>query len=338
MYVRPNIVAHNRRTSSQLTDRPNHSLLWVVSLIFAVFIIWAVGLFSGIKVHAATQEIKSGFSGYCIDQSGVGGVSLKKCSDNDSQNWYVNQFNIIHDKTCLGVANGGTSPRSTVVVRACDDSAGQVWLRDNNGYENPNSGLCLSAQGTNSTKPLVIASCDPSNQSEQWSPVLSNGDSYNQSCNSGSEGQRVACFAGLEWTHWQSGNPSHNDLLNIYSDGNGYEEWCADFVSYVYKEAGYSFTQGERNGWDEYSANNIQNLGFTEHDPSNYTPKPGDIAYFNYSSGHVEIVVSGGTKPTFVYGDSATIDPATGNGDMEANTITNEGSSGQLQYYLSPNQ
>ena len=121
-----------------------------------------------------------------------------------------------------------------------------------------------------------------------------------------------------------------------YTDGAPYEEWCADFVSYIYKEAGYPFTGGETNGWDENNANKIQFMGFVKHDPANYTPKPGDVGYFNYNGGHVEIVISGGAHPTFIYGNSATIDPTTGNGQMESNTIVQDGSLGHLVYYLSP--
>ena len=78
-------------------------------------------------------------------------------------------------------------------------------------------------------------------------------------------------------------------------------------------------------------------MGFSYHNASSYTPRPGDVAYFDYSGGHVEIVVSGGPTPTFVYGDSANIDSSTGNGEMEANTIISDGSMGQVLYYLSPN-
>jgi len=64
----------------------------------------------------------------------------------------------------------------------------------------------------------------------------------------------VACYAAKEWAAWQAPGSNHNALLNVYADGNGYEEWCADFISYVYKEAGYPFSGGERDGWDEYLA------------------------------------------------------------------------------------
>jgi hypothetical protein len=153
----------------------------------------------------------------------------------------------------------------------------------------------------------------------------------------GSQGDKIACVAAQQWILWQSGTVSHNTLLNTYSDGNSYEEWCADFVSYVYKQAGYPFENGERDGWDEYYAPYIENQGFTYHSAYDYTPKAGDVAFFDYNGGHVEIVAVGGSKPIFIYGDSGTTDKTTGNGDMADNTITNDGTAGQLIYYLSPN-
>jgi hypothetical protein len=156
-------------------------------------------------------------------------------------------------------------------------------------------------------------------------------------CMTGSEGDRVACQAAKQWVIWQAGAVQHTTLLNEYSDGNGYEEWCADFVSYVYKAAGYPFDQGERQGWDEYVADAVQYENFTYHPAGSYIPQPGDVAYFNYPGGHVEIVVIGGVNPLFIYGDSGTTDPSTRNGDMAENSITNDPAEGQVLYYLSPN-
>ena len=124
--------------------------------------------------------------------------------------------------------------------------------------------------------------------------------------------------------------------INDCGNANKDEEWCADFVSYVYKQAGYPFLYGERDGWDEYYAPNIQNQGFIYHSAASYIPHAGDVAFFDYNGGHVEIVAVGGSKPIFIYGDSGTIDKTTGNGDMAENTITNDGYAGQVIYYLSP--
>jgi cell wall-associated NlpC family hydrolase len=147
----------------------------------------------------------------------------------------------------------------------------------------------------------------------------------------------IACSAIKEWGLWVASNTNHEALLTNYTDGTPSEPWCADFVSYVYKEAGFPFTGGSADGWDQNDANAVQYMGFTMHPADgSYQPKPGDVAFFSYPGGHVEIVVSGGSKPTFVYGDSAQIDPTTNNGQMKANTITSD-SSGQLEYYLSLN-
>ena len=147
----------------------------------------------------------------------------------------------------------------------------------------------------------------------------------------------IACNAVKEFTAWQSSGSNHESLLTTYTDGTPSEEWCADFISYVYKEAGYPFTNGSADGWDENSAGNVQYMGFTMHQAGNgYVPETGDVAYFDYPGGHVEIVVSGGTTPTYVYGDSAEIDPTTGNGQMKSNTIQSD-NNGQVMYYLTPN-
>jgi len=329
------------RTPYEKVGGTHHGLIIIISLVIGL--VWFF-TFMNLRAHAAIPEIKSSLSGLCLDDykgllTNSARVDAWGCNDTDAQSWTVTDTSIKHsDSYCLDVLNDGTTAGDQVVLSTCSDASGQVWLRDRGGYKNPNSGLCLSVPNAQSGVPLSIASCTHLSQpSQQWTPLTTNGNSYTNSCVGGSEGQRVACYAIKEWTNWQSNSSNHANLLNQYSDGNGYEEWCADFVSYVYQKAGYPFSQGERNGWDEYNANNVQNMGFTYHDAANYLPQPGDVAYFDYSGGHVEIVVSGGPTPTFIYGDSATIDPSTGNGEMEANTIISDGSMGQVLYYLSPN-
>jgi hypothetical protein len=210
------------------------------------------------------------------------------------------------------------------------------------GYENPSSSRCLSLLNNQTDIQLSAASCDSlTKQSELWAQSIWKPNVANTaatiSCADGTEGQKIACVAAKQWVIWQSGSPSHSNLLNTYSDGNGYEEWCADFVSYVYQQAGYPFTNGERSGWDEYLAPNIVNQGLAYHSAdSGYVPQTGDIAYFDYTGGHVEIVAIGGTKPVFIYGDSGKTDRSTGNGEMTENSITNDGVNGQVMYYLSP--
>jgi hypothetical protein len=316
----------------------HHIMTWALVFVLCFGVILT---FRSVVGHAAgvSSNIKSGMSGYCLDDhdsiaANNAVVDAWGCNGSSAQDWTISAGTIQHDKNlCLAVASNGTTVGDNIILRTCDQEAGQVWLRDQGGFENPNSGLCLSIPNAKTGQQLVTASCSYLSQNyEVWTTTLKS------TCIDGTKGEQVACEAEQDWTQWQSGTPSHETLLNQYTDRAPYEEWCADFVSYVYKQAGTPFTAGETNGWDENIASNIQNMGFTLHPASSgYVPKPGDVAYFDYAGGHVEIVVSGGTTPTFVYGNSATIDPTTGNGEMEANTITSKGSEGQVVYYLSPN-
>lgn len=332
--ITPTTVKQNSSTS----NGGRLSALFIGVVIVALCLI---GAFQLMTSHAATSKyaIESGVKDYCIDvlhnqSSNNTPVDLYKCNSTMAQDWTVTISNITHDNNnCLSVQNNAKNPGTKIVLSQCRSLPGQVWLRDQTGFYNPNSGLCLYAPIQNTSTQLEIANCNFDSPTEQWNPL-----NYSlPTCDYSNKGDNVACNAIKEWVGWQSPQSNHSDLLNSYTDGNGYEQWCADFVSYVYKESGYPFTNGERNGWDEYDANNIQYQGFTYHDASNYTPKPGDVAYFDYQAGHVEIVVVGGKNPTFIYGDSATPDPQTGNGNMEANTIKSDGAQGGVVYYLSPN-
>ncbi|MGD0284241.1 MAG: ricin-type beta-trefoil lectin domain protein [Candidatus Saccharimonadales bacterium] len=318
------------------------SLLLVLVILICLF-----GVYKLVEKHvlADSPKITSGLAGYCLDDHDNKSnantvVDNWKCNNTMAQDWVANISTITHDDTyCLTVQGNKINVGAKVVLNTCDGSAGQVWLRDQTGYQNPNSGLCLTTSQSTPNNQLIISDCNTlSNPQQTWTPTtIDNKNSSDMSC-TGTEGNRVACNAIKEWADWQSNTSNHEVLLTKYTDGAPYERWCADFVSYVYKEAGYPFTQGNSNGWDENIADNIQYMGFTLHSAtSNYIPQTGDVAYFNYAGGHVEIVVSGGKTPTFIYGDSATIDPTTGNGQMMANTITQKGDEGQVVYYLSPN-
>ena len=322
---------------------PNRLLEYVIAISILVVLLLAI------KYHfnhnySNSPNIKLASSGYCLDDyqnrlSDHTRVDSWQCNSSQAQVWSVQGMEIVHEnKYCLSVENNAVAQNSKVVMDTCDNSAGQIWLRDKGGFQNPNSTLCLTASSINPTQSLYIGSCSDLGKSiETWSPVANVNSTkiLNTSC-SGNKGALVACYAEREWSIWQSGTTSHENMLNTYTNGSPSEEWCADFVSYVYKEAGFPFTQGSSNGWDENNANYVQYMGFTIHlASSGYSPQPGDVAYFDYNDGHVEIVASGGKTPTFIYGDSATIDPTTGNGQMKANTILGD-SNGQVVYYLSP--
>ncbi|HET8991606.1 MAG TPA: ricin-type beta-trefoil lectin domain protein, partial [Candidatus Saccharimonadales bacterium] len=277
---------------------------------------------------------RSGVSGDCLDDinnqliSGAP-VDNQACNGGDNQNWSVNTIEIKHGSLCLNVIGASQKVGAKVDLNKCNDSPGQVWLNDQNSLFNPNAGLCLSDPASVSGQQLSLGKCDGQDNTKWSSPML------NLNCNNiSAEGAKIACYAESDWEEWQAEPNAHPSLLNAYTDGAPYEEWCADFVSYVYNQAGYPF-KSAYDGWDENNANNVSNYGFTVHDTS-YVPSPGDIGYFDYSGGHVEIVISGGPQPTFIYGNSATIDPTTGNGQMESNTILQDGSNGNITNYYSP--
>ncbi len=312
--------------------------------IACLIIFGAISSFRFVSSHAvaATPQIKSGIFSLCLDDyhsehPNGAKVDAATCNNTSAQAWTAGNGTITHDTNdCLTVQNNGKNQGDKVIMASCNAAPGQVWLRDREGYFNPNSGLCLTVPSSEAGAQLTINTCqNPTQPYETWTPV--HAAVASDSCTVGSEGQKIACIARQQWSVWQTGSPDHESLLNTYTDSAPYEQWCADFVSYVYKQAGYPFTGGEADDWNESNANNIQNLGFTQHSAaSGYIPQAGDVAYFDYNGGHVEIVVSGGQTPTFIYGDSATIDPTTGNGQMMANTITQDGTMGQVVYYLSP--
>lgn len=315
-----------------------------IVLIAAFLLVGVVRLTSRDASADTGLKVKSGMAGYCLDDHTdnlVNGnpVDAWSCNGTSAQSWTISYDQIRHNaKYCLSVETNGKEPDSKVELDSCNSAPGQIWLKDKSGYINPNSGLCLAADPSNLSSQLAIASCDNlASQSESWTPEDYSGKVVALPTCGGTEGQKVACEAATEWAHWQGSN-NHEALLNTYTGGTPYEEWCADFVSYIYKQAGYPLTSAY-DGWDENDANNLQNYPeFTEHQASSgYVPKAGDIAWFNYDGGHVEIVISGGKQPTFVYGNSGEIDPTTGNGEMRTNTLTSDGSEGQLVYYLSPN-
>ncbi|HEY5667763.1 MAG TPA: RICIN domain-containing protein [Candidatus Saccharimonadales bacterium] len=290
--------------------------------------------------------IQSGVSGACLDLRHNAGdpaiVQIWKCNNSAAQRWSVAAFQIRHgDVQCLSVVDSSTKPDSPVSLTRCGSDPGQVWLAEQGGYRNPHSGQCLNVpdNGAFGTQ-LTVANCQNLRKpSGNWTPVVIRGKNTQHvavTCDGLEKRAKLACYAAKEWTIWQSPSADHSALLRAYTAGAPYEAWCADFISYVYKEAGFPFTQGETNGWNENDANKMVNMGFAQHNPDSYIPQSGDIAYFDYNGGHVELVVSGGKAPTFIYGNSGTTDPATGNGQMAANTVTSDGSNGKLVYYLSP--
>lgn len=336
------------------TKRRQIRLLTLVYLIIGVFLVSiCLNLVNRSQVSADVpfHVIYSPEPGYCLDDyhgqlQANYPLDVWYCNGTKSQNfeWLNQQLRLYGTNYCLSINN-----TNVVVLNSClTNQKTEDWQRYDVGIANQANQLCLTDDNINGgdhTELKLTACGNMTNLAKQF--TYSSWHNQNILASSmpvcqtiANNGQRIACYANQQWILWQSEPKLRPILLNNYTDGNSYEEWCADFVSYIYKLAGLPFNTGERgyNNWDEYDANNLINTnGLVYHQAgSGYTPQAGDIAYFNYPGGHVEIVEKGGVHPIYIYGDSGMIDPISHNGDMSENSISNDGSFGQVVYYLSP--
>ena len=101
----------------------------------------------------------------------------------------------------------------------------------------------------------------------------------------------------------QLGNKEFNAQVLTYSEGNR-ENWCADFVSWVYLKAGYPFvTKGApgRSYWriyrvytDNQGIPNLRSYFIANNayktKESGYVPGPGDVVIFARNRSHTGIV------------------------------------------------
>jgi hypothetical protein len=332
MYVRE--IKSPRQPAEAVINQPRQKHLFFRLLLLILLI---TGLFFLGHSHASGRGtiITSGYKGYCLDnyrdQNQPGNkVDIWSCDGGASQTWMVSLTQIKKpNNLCLNAVS-----ISNVTLSNCNQSSQQIWLEDGRALYNPHFSMCLVAVKAGDGQTLALGSCS---QNSVASQVFSPSVDISSSPCTGSQGDVVACVAEKQWILWQAHPNQRQNYLNTYTGGSPYEEWCADFVSYVYKEAGHPFTNGNYNNWDENIADDIQNQGFTINQSGSYVPKPGDVAYFDYPGGHVEIVIAGGKDPTFIYGDSDTIDPIINNGAMDSNDVQSKPNLGSLQYYMSRN-
>ncbi len=140
--------------------------------------------------------------------------------------------------------------------------------------------------------------------------------------------QAVVCTAQAELQSWQSGQSSCYKYTTGAPQAGACEEWCADFVSWVYKRANYPFTGGQSGGWRLAGVYEIRSLGqqngnFHWHPEKTYTPKPGDIAI--YSNDHHTNIV------TAISGGSITII-----GGNQSDQVSQETAASDLVGYVTP--
>lgn len=164
------------------------------------------------------------------------------------------------------------------------------------GYENP---------GTPNMNARVSAALKYAGTAGASGPVGCTSASATVDCTSGAGStaglsptrQQAVCLVQAEYALWQSGamgpgKPGDAGMTK-YTQGRN-EEWCADFVSWIYYKAGYpliSSNQGNVPG-----VLGIQEIGqasgkFTWHPAGAYIPMPGDMVIYGPHE-HVNMVVS----------------------------------------------
>jgi hypothetical protein len=173
--------------------------------------------------------------------------------------------------------------------------------------------------------------------------------------------QNVVCIAQQQLALWKS-QPGYNSpypgfayaqtgLLEYTGgkcsgnscSGGVYEEWCADFVSWIYQQAAYPFSGGT-DGWRISAVASIQALGtqgnsFHWHPGNGYTPKPGDIAI--HGSNHTNIFISStGGQTQYIGGDQGNGPYGQANPPANGATVSTEAGNGYydngITGYVSP--
>ncbi len=123
--------------------------------------------------------------------------------------------------------------------------------------------------------------------------------------------QQVVSIAQKELTAWKSGSMTAGFRANSGNSFSKYSQnrdelWCADFVSWVYNQAGLPLNSSP--GGNISYVPDLQSVGqknqkFHWHTQGGgYTPQPGDIAIYGGSNTNILVSVSGSTT-TYIGGD-----------------------------------
>jgi lysozyme family protein len=151
--------------------------------------------------------------------------------------------------------------------------------------------------------------------------------------------QNIVCIAQQEYQKWTSGQLLSGTGYSAYSE-NRQEDWCADFASWVYDQAGDSLgpVDSPTNNWNVSYVPNLlappqDSTKFTVRGVGNYTPQPGDLAI--HGDHHVNIVVGvSGSQITLVGGNQGSNDF---NQSKVSSYSTDFSDGGDITNYVSPN-
>lgn len=146
-----------------------------------------------------------------------------------------------------------------------------------------------SASDTTSTS---SGGCDSTLTSIDCSSNATSSDSGAQSPSSttGAVRAKVVCIAEHELALYNNKTMKAGTDFHKYSEGRN-ENWCADFMSWVYNQAGYPLA----NPWNVPAVVTVQSIGqkggkFQYHDAGSYSPKPGDMIIHLSGESHVNMV------------------------------------------------
>lgn len=173
-----------------------------------------------------------------------------------------------------------------------------------------------------------------SNSSTDSGITPGNGCVDNTSTSTSQDGSSIVKVANDEYAKNKDAREWDPELLK-YTDGNK-EQWCADFVSWVYKTAGTPFTEGASGGWRQASTGTLKKYlekNHTYFDVGQQKPQAGDVAFFN---GHVSIVYSyndqeqtmvtiGGNESSRIRKTSMKVEVGAGNGLVGFGRLGKEG-------------
>jgi beta-N-acetylhexosaminidase len=179
--------------------------------------------------------------------------------------------------------------------------------------------------------------------------VTSTDTSADTGCttNNGPVRDQVVTIAKRELSDWKSKTDYDKSGTGFAYAKDGYfkysqnrtEDWCADFVSWVFKEAGKPLSKSD---WNVSLVADVAQIGkqsgsgFTWHGADdNYTPQPGDIAV--HGSSHVNLVVDvSGGQVTYIGGNQG--GPPYPGGSRVTEYTNNNFYTGGVTGYVSPEE
>jgi hypothetical protein len=187
--------------------------------------------------------------------------------------------------------------------------------------------------GTSPSAPITTPTLSAASASSPGSEIVSIAESQ-----IGYQDTPTGSYCNPYTAHWDAGTSSS------CGKGKSAEEWCADFASWVWRQAGVPFTYGYGSSDINAGAVSFYQWGVangTWHAAgSGYTPQPGDVVVYGLNTptdttaDHVAIVTGGTTKdPDVIDGDWWN----SGNGSVAAATDqTTATGTDKISGYVSP--